>query len=334
MNTKLVEIFHALRQHKPVVVATVINSRGSTPRTAGSKLIVYSDSATSGTIGGGAIEGDVIRRASAVFAERLGCTVSYDLRSDGKSQDLDLICGGYMEVVLEYVHDSPDNKRLYGEACEKIGSEEPFLWNARIQEIDRGLLFDRYIENISDLNGARNQKASIQTFGAERLIVEPVFPAETAFIIGAGHVSRQIARLTRQIAMKTLVFDDRSEFANKSRFPEADGIHVCPDYVNIFESFNITSRSYIIIVTRGHNYDKEVLAQALKTRAGYIGMMGSRKKRRILYNALIAEGVDSRQLDKVHCPIGLPIKAETPAELAVSIVAEIINHRASQEYHD
>ena len=289
MGVELIDIYHALKQGTPVVVATIISSRGSTPRNAGSKMVVYGDGRTSGTIGGGAIEGDVIKRALAVFDAKRGNIASYDLCADAAHDDIDLICGGHMEVMLEYVDTHLENGVLYNAACQNIENEHPFSWRAVIKEMDSGIVLERCIQDITEPHDGKR--------------------------------------------LKTLVFDDRSAFASESRFPEADGIHVCPDYVNIFEPFKITHNSYIIIVTRGHSCDKEVLNQALKTGAGYIGMMGSRKKRNTIYDALITEGCKVKELDRVHCPIGLPIRAETPAELAVSIAAELINHRASYTAH-
>ena len=329
MGVELVDIYHALKQGTPVVVATIISSRGSTPRNAGSKMVVYGDGRTSGTIGGGAIEGDVIKRALVVFEAKRGNIVSYDLCADAAHDDIDLICGGHMEVMLEYVDTHLENGVLYNAACQNIENEHPFSWRAVIKEMDSGIVLERCIQDITETNDGKRLKTTLHKSDNGRVLVETVLPTQTAYIIGAGHVSKEIAKLTKQIGMKTLVFDDRSAFASESRFPEADGIHVCPDYVNIFEPFKITHNSYIIIVTRGHSCDKEVLNQALKTGAGYIGMMGSRKKRNTIYDALITEGCTVKELGRVHCPIGLPIKAETPAELAVSIAAELINHRAS-----
>ena len=332
MSSELIEVYRAVQTRTPLVVATVIASRGSTPRTAGSKMIVYVDGRISGSIGGGPIEGDVIERALPVFDSRRASITSYDLSKDGLGDDLDLICGGQMEVLLEYVDPCRENELLYGTVCQKIEKEEPFLWKAVIKEVNGGIELERDICEIIGKAETSNLKASLHKSVEGLVLAEPILPIQTAYIVGAGHVSREIAKLTRQIGMKTVIFDDRTSFANKSRFPDADGIYVCPEYTDVFAPFEITRNSYVIIVTRGHSYDKEVLGQALKTGAGYIGMMGSRKKRNTIYEALIAEGCDSEELDRVHCPIGLPIKAETPAELAVSIVAELIEHRARQVF--
>jgi xanthine dehydrogenase accessory factor len=146
-------------------------------------------------------------------------------------------------------------------------------------------------------------------------------------------VSREIAWLTNRLAFHTIVIDDRPEFANAERFPSADAVLVYPDYRHVFGDFDIDADSCIVIVTRGHRFDKQVLAQALESKAGYIGIIGSARKRNTIYQALISEGVDPDELERVHCPVGLAIDAETPAEIAVSIVAQLIQHRAHRRAH-
>jgi xanthine dehydrogenase accessory factor len=182
------------------------------------------------------------------------------------------------------------------------------------------------------LNGFSNDHGNTALIDIDNnhYVVAPIQPPDTAYIIGAGHVSKEIALLTKQVGFRTLVFDDRGEFANTERFPDVDGVYVCGDFAGVFDTFAITPGSYIVIVTRGHRFDKEVLAQALGTDAGYIGMIGSRKKRDYVYSQLRNEGFDSSELERVYCPIGLAIDAETPAEIAVSIVAQMIHHRANR----
>ena len=148
------------------------------------------------------------------------------------------------------------------------------------------------------------------------------------YVLGAGHVSKEIVPLLHQASFKTIVMDDRDEFANITRFPEADRVVVSSGYSQVFAEWMVDVKSYIIIVTRGHSYDKECLGQALHTEASYIGMIGSRKKREQIYRSLMKEGIPADALERVHCPIGLAIGGETPFEIAVSIVAEIIQHRA------
>jgi len=136
-------------------------------------------------------------------------------------------------------------------------------------------------------------------------------------------------RWWRQLrTFRTVVLDDRSEYANKERFPLADSVHVISSFEECLDDFDINCDSYIVIVTRGHLHDKVALAGALRTDAGYIGMIGSRAKRDAVYAALLAEGFEPEDLSRVHCPIGLAIGGELPGEIAVSIVAEMVRVRA------
>jgi xanthine dehydrogenase accessory factor len=175
--------------------------------------------------------------------------------------------------------------------------------------------------------------ARLVPLGPDRLVIEPVVPPDTVYLIGAGHVSKEIAWLTHRLAFRTVVIDDRPEFASKERFPMADSLRVCPDYTDVFTGFTLGEDSFIVIVTRGHRFDKKVLAQALASKAGYIGMIGSARKKDTIYHGLMDDGVDPSEFERVHCPVGLDIEAETPAEIAVSIAAQLIDHRARRLAH-
>jgi xanthine dehydrogenase accessory factor len=164
--------------------------------------------------------------------------------------------------------------------------------------------------------------------GKESVFVEPIRPYDILYLFGAGHVSTFVASLASMVGFRVIVIDDRKEFANKERFKEAGEIIVLP-FSEVFEKINISSSSYIAVITRGHIHDLNVLREALKRSGGYIGMIGSRGKREKIYQALMEEGVSDERLKQVHSPIGLDIDAETPEEIAVSIVAELIRVRAS-----
>ncbi|MHB8811092.1 MAG: XdhC family protein, partial [Desulfobulbaceae bacterium] len=176
----------------------------------------------------------------------------------------------------------------------------------------------------------RSEKTSLFETNARQYVVAPIRPPDTVYLMGAGHVAKEVAHLAKKVGFRTLVFDDRAEFANPARFPDADGVFVCKSFANVFAEYSVAPGSYIIIVTRGHRFDKEILAQALRADAGYIGMIGSRRKRESVYQALRQEGFSQRDLARVHCPIGLEIDAETPAEIGVSVIAQLIQHRADR----
>jgi xanthine dehydrogenase accessory factor len=162
------------------------------------------------------------------------------------------------------------------------------------------------------------------------LFVEPLASEPVVYVFGGGHVSLQIVPLAARVGFKVVVVDDRAEFADPHNFPEAWKVHQYP-FEDVLDKFPVDESSYFVIVTRGHIHDKTVLTQALRIPAKYIGMIGSRRKRNMIYDALLKEGFTKDDMDRVHAPIGLDIGAETPEEIAVSIVGELIKVRAEHE---
>lgn len=151
-----------------------------------------------------------------------------------------------------------------------------------------------------------------------------------AYIFGGGHVAYALEPLLRHVDFTTTIIDDREEYANADRYPDAERTLVCGDFDHCFDGVETDDDSYIVIVTRGHRGDLQVLRQALQRPNAYIGMIGSRRKNKLLFDTLLEEGVTQEQLDCVHAPIGLRIKSETPEEIGVSIVAEMIQVRAEK----
>lgn len=150
----------------------------------------------------------------------------------------------------------------------------------------------------------------------------------TAYIFGAGHVGLALEPILRHIDFNTVVVDDREEFANRERFPLATEVKVIENFKKTFEDITCDENSYIIIVTRGHMGDYDVLKDALKEKNAYLGMIGSKSKTALLYDMLREDGVSQEQLDKVYAPIGENIFAETPEEISISIAAEMIKVRS------
>jgi xanthine dehydrogenase accessory factor len=159
--------------------------------------------------------------------------------------------------------------------------------------------------------------------GQLEVFIEPVMPVPSAYIFGAGHVSQSLAKIAALAGFRTVVIDNREAFANRERFPEADEIHAA-EYEELFPRLEINESSYLAIVTRGHKDDMRVLRWAVSTPARYIGMIGSRRKAIEVFRTLEEEGLSREQLERVHTPIGLEIGAESPEEIGVAVVAEMI----------
>jgi len=164
--------------------------------------------------------------------------------------------------------------------------------------------------------------------GELEVFIEPILTQPTLYIFGGGHISLPLAKISKLLGFKIAVIDDRAEFANADRFPEAD-ITLADDFTKSLPKLKIDKSSYIVIVTRNHQYDDMVLEWAVGTKAKYIGMIGSKAKTKAVFSHLLAKGIAKEQLDRVHAPIGLEIKAQTPEEIAISILAEIVKVRRS-----
>jgi xanthine dehydrogenase accessory factor len=160
--------------------------------------------------------------------------------------------------------------------------------------------------------------------GATRYFLDPLAPPITLYVFGGGHIALHLVPLCHRLGFRTVVVDDRAEFVSRERFPEADELRVVPSFEGALEDFRLGDTSYVVIVTRGHGGDLAVLRQALARRPVFIGMIGSARKRALIFGQLTQEGVAADALARVACPVGLPIGAETPVEIAVSIAAQLV----------
>ncbi|UCC77667.1 MAG: XdhC family protein [Anaerolineales bacterium] len=159
--------------------------------------------------------------------------------------------------------------------------------------------------------------------GAAKVFIEVLQLKPTLLIAGGGHVAEPLAELGQMLGFRTVVVDDRPEFANRERFPHADRLVVAP-FDALLSETEITAHTYVVIVTRGHQYDSIVLRQVLTRPAAYVGMIGSRRKVRTVFERLLSEGVPREKLAEVYTPIGLRTQGQTPVEIALSIMAEIV----------
>lgn len=331
--------------HQPFVLATIVNRQGSAPRAAGTRMIIAADGRATGTIGGGLLEARVVEAAGGVWSARRPRVMAFDM-TPSELAAMDMICGGRLEVLLEIIdpgtaaaavlkgwrkaHSEPDRcfflteLRFVGDRLEGLG--HALLKNERVVCGELSLS-DAAIQRLMLDHSAATRLTAVPC-GGSLLLIDPVLPPETVFLFGAGHVAQPTARLAAFVGFRVRVVDDRSEFANAQRFPEADEVRVAADFDSALNGLAVDRRALIVIVTRGHLHDKTVLKQALRTEAAYIGMIGSRRKRDHIFNALLKEGFADTDLKRVHSPIGLDIGAESPEELALSIVAELVQARS------
>jgi len=173
-----------------------------------------------------------------------------------------------------------------------------------------------------DLSGRKKESAMI-CGGQMDVFLEPILSQETLYLFGAGHISQSTAKVGKMLGFRVVVIDPRLEYNNSDRFPNADFL-IVEEYNSAFSKLNVGEDGYVIIYTPGHVLDEQCLEFAVGTRARYVGMIGSRKKVKEVKEHLLQKGISQQQLDRIHAPIGLEISAETPEEIAISILAEII----------
>jgi len=353
MESLTQNILDCLNQGSPFALATIMTHKGSTPRTSGSKMGVLSNGKIYGTIGGGLVEARVIDTCLSMMSVSQ-CQIKRFILNQELKEGLDMVCGGDLTVWIEiFSKPSPTLIQVFTALAvqEKAGKKTVLV--SRIQGfsgdhfttdkclvlqdgtlIGPKLIPKALLDAIND-NQFSGTAPVLENHNLTEFIIEPSQTHDTLYIFGAGHVGLQLAKMAHLLEFRTIVVDDRTEFANTNRFEHAQAIHVADQFATVFDELarkNLTldQNAYIVILTRGHLHDQTVLEQALGTNAAYIGMIGSRRKRDQVYANLIQKGISKDSLEKVYSPIGLDIHSETPAEIAVSIIGQIIQVRGQK----
>ncbi|WP_024955573.1 XdhC family aldehyde oxidoreductase maturation factor [Sulfurospirillum arcachonense] len=337
MKTMIEIIGDILNEEQEVVAATILSKKGSAPRGVGTKMLIRKNAVIVGTIGGGLLEAMTIQLASKVFKAKESLIEKFTL-SDKDASLEGMVCGGNVEILLEYINE--EEAKQYHQARELREDEKDFVMLTRIPNDDSPVTQkDKFLFTKTEFYGQEDEKVKNfvsslrENFNQikfnfaqekEKYFIEPIYGMEQLCIVGAGHISQKVALFAKELGFYTVVMDDRSEFLNKEYFTTANELLITPSYAQLPFNGMINNNSYIVIVTRGHSFDKDVLGQALRTDAKYIGMIGSKKKKKTVYSKLLDEGFVQSDLDRVACPIGIPIDAQTPEEIAISILAELI----------
>ena len=345
------DVFHEavnlLGKDEQLVMATVIRTKGSTPQKPGAKLLVRSDGTGVGTLGGGCVEGDIWYAASQLM--RRGGDAQYreyELNEDLAAED-GLVCGGTMFFLIDPVY-RPEQYFDYAKEIDDAYEGGPSVGLASLIKTANGrgsigsklfiredgstegslgdLGLDRdAVKRARNLMAMGRNEYAITDEGAEYFIEAYTTPPQLV-ICGGGHVSRALASHAKPLGFRLFITDDREEFANPQRFPEADMV-VAKNPEEAFKELPINANTFIVVATRGHRFDNVALAAAADTPARYVGLMGSKRKTILIYEDLVRMGLDEERLREIRSPIGLDIHARTPEEIAVSIIGEILMFR-------
>lgn len=304
-------------------LAVVVESQGSAPRGAGAMMAVRRDgSIAAGTVGGGSLEARAIDAGRAVLEDGGGALLPFDLTNADAAKS-DMICGGRGRLAV--VRAAPGDLPVFAAALEAARTGgHGFLVLSWPRE-------DGGAWSLSFAAGGEGGGVYPAPGGGERCLL-PIHDGGRLLIFGAGHVSREIAALARHLGFRVTVMDDRAEYASAQRFPDCD-VRVLSD-MDRPPAMSLDGDDYVVVATRGHMHDLNCLEWALRTGAGYIGMIGSRRKKGLVFAEMEARGIAPAALAEVRTPIGLDIRAQTPAEIAVSVAAELIETRAQRRGAD
>ena len=308
-----------------VLWCVILSAQGSTPRGPGAKMAVFEDGSTVGTVGGGAVELQAAQFARTI-PDGKAVVRDYELHSGG-SEATGMVCGG--RVRMGFFPLGPGDKTLLETMLSLLDGSQP---ERKDHWLKAELREDGYSLSLAedvDLHSEAERLPRVPTLRQEAgvtIYTEPLGRNYRVYIFGGGHVSAALVPVLLPLGFPVTVVDPRPELAVPERFPGAE-VMAC-DFHTYSQSLTITARDYAVVMTPGHEMDLAVLRQVLRTPATYIGCIGSRKKTAYVNQKLREEGFSEEELARIHAPIGLPIQARTPEEIAISIAAELIRHRA------
>jgi xanthine dehydrogenase accessory factor len=322
----------------------VVRTKGSTPQKAGAMLLVRQDGSGLGTLGGGCVEGDIWFAAKEILRHNGGPEFKdYYLNEDIAARD-GLVCGGTMYFYLQPLREPEDFLSIGSEIVEAYDGGNPVSLATVVNTRDGGPALGSKLLLRSDgsVSGSLGDAAldaqaldiaqkvaevgSNESFSfadGTEVFVEGFTTPPTLVMVGGGHVGKATADLAHSLGYRVYLVDDRPEFSNEERFPYAEQT-VVATYDKWTDHLDLNVNTFVVVATRGHRYDDMALESALKTRARYIGLLGSRRKTIMIYRRLIEQGVPLERIKEVYAPVGLNIGALEPEELAVSIMSEII----------
>lgn len=311
-------------------------------------MLVFQDGSQAGTLGGGCVEAEVKRRALRLLDEGDAELMTFQLDSDYGWDD-GLICGGRMKMLVDPVRPG-DDLSYFDEYLSVLrdgrGCTEAIVIDQ--EKSDGGIIAARYLLDEGgevacqraagespkpQFTGLRSVSSRPRAYVENGISYLPQLERCRLLIVGAGHVGQKVAELASSVDFDVWVVDDREQYCNPDRFPDADRLIVGPIDSSL-SGLEVDENTMCIIVTRGHNHDEEALYHLAETKARYVGMIGSRRKIRLIFEDLLREGISRDALERVYAPLGFDIGSQTVPEISISIVAELIAHRNLGEIPD
>ena len=312
------------------MLVSAVGGSGSVPRKTHAHMLVTEHGRLCGTVGGGAVEGKAIQMAQTLLIEKRFCAETFVLR-ENDAKNLGMVCGGKVMLYFKYVsHEDPEMCALAEKVNEQFSAGKRTwliigLESGRLSVYD-GQTFTGDPVPASVTNALCAAAMRIEADG-EQYYTERLVSSGKTYIFGGGHVAQALVPVLASVDFRCVVLEDREEFADPALFPLADEVRLISPRA-WGKELEITEEDCVCVMTRGHEHDLECQAFALRTDAYYIGVIGSRRKVATTNEKLRGMGFSDEEIARIHTPIGLSILAQTPAEIAVSIAAEMIQCRA------
>lgn len=332
MKEMFQRIAEKIEAGESLVMVTVIAASGATPRGAGARMLVGQEGRICGTIGGGAVEYRSQQIAQQVLQSGSSRAQDFSLTRDDV-QNLGMICGGDVHVFFSFLQGADETVLALAKKAERYFAQGRNLW--LLLDISQDGKMGLYTQEegffgIEDPHWRPEQtdrQAKRVSIGTKELFAEQINSASKVYIFGGGHVAQQLVPVLSKVGFRCVVLEDRPEFADPVLFPTAAEV-LLVDFEQISQAITVEEGDYACVMTRGHAHDTVIQAQLLKTPACYIGVIGSAAKKAQVYETLYRQGFTPDDTARITSPIGLPIMAETPEEIAVSIAAQMILQRA------
>jgi xanthine dehydrogenase accessory factor len=318
MRDVMTEVKAWLEQGDPVAVATVISTWGSAPRPAGSRMAISQSGKIAGSVSGGCLEGEVFEQAQAILTGKPAKLFHYGV-SDDLAWTVGLSCGGEIDVLVEPL--APVHRDLIS----ALEAERPVVLQTDVAETPGA----RALLTADDPNAAAllERENPVRQDG---VFLEPFPRPPELFIFGGSHVAIPLTRLADGIGFRVTVVDARSKFAEQDRFPQARRvIHAWPD--EVLKDLPMDGSTYVVILTHDPKFDDPTITAALRGRPRYVGAIGSKKTHRDRVARLVKSGIDPREIERVHAPIGLDLGARTAEETALAILAQMVAVRHGKQ---
>ena len=315
-----------LEEGQDTVLAFITEGDGSIPRTTGAYMLVGREGRIFGTIGGGNLEYQAVLHAQELVQEKKSEYREYDLGT-GEGKGLGMVCGGRVKVCFYFMNGA------HGEAeslAQALAAQERYrsYWIFLRWTEPASACWKRSVGNASGGTGKAGHCRILELDGKTYYAEEFCYDGKV-YLFGGGHLAQELVPVLHHLDFCCIVLDDREEYVDKALFPDA-GQTMLVDFTKLDEILSIRKNDYLVIVTRGHRCDADAEAFALRTGASYIGVVGSRRKTKYVREKLEAQGFTGEQLDSVYAPIGIEIGSETPAEIAISIAAQLIQIRSAK----